>query len=281
MLSQSHEGTMAKKSQPHEDRFADLEFPSRGVNDVASVNFMPQGFTPVGYNVRLFESLTGRARGGSRSGLTKFIPAQHSGDHEIQHLNTIVTVDGALLGRYYDGLSQSFPGVYGGIGFLDPIGGPDLDIPGLDSGYQPAQTELRVLTMGFRHVVDGDATIAMSSPTTVSISTPAGTWADIDLFIRVTNQDGNSGDYLGFETMILHTDLPEQDGDLETAVAQFDLTDPPAGVHGLAEFEVESAVPQTVLYFATSNAIAGHEFRSRKPVRVRFTPYRLTHRAEE
>jgi hypothetical protein len=271
---------MAKKQPPHEDQYADLTFPERGVQDGQSVNFMPQGFTPVGYNVRLYESLTGRARGGSRSGLSKFIPEQHSGDHEIQHLTTIVTVDGALLGRYYTGLDQTFPGLYGGIGFLEQIDSSSLDIPGSDSGYQPAAQELRTVTMGFRHVVDGTTTLGLSSPTTISISTPAGSWADINLYVRVVNQDGNSGDYL-VETVRIHTDAPGGPEDGESQATQFDTIGPPLGVHGVADFEVESAIPQTVLYFGTNSSVVGHKFTSRKPVRVRFTPYRLSHRAEE
>lgn len=57
--------------------------------------------TTVGNNVRSFDALTLRMRGGSRGGLTPFFGAgstqQVAGTFLVQHLNTIVTVSRAAL----------------------------------------------------------------------------------------------------------------------------------------------------------------------------------------
>jgi hypothetical protein len=46
--------------------------------------------TPSAFNVRSYDAIDGRLRGGSRSGLTRYIDAQVSGDRLVQGLNSIV-----------------------------------------------------------------------------------------------------------------------------------------------------------------------------------------------
>lgn len=255
------------------DSFADMFFPERGVHDGISMNDMPPGFTPDGENVRVYEALTGRGRGGSRAGLGKFIPEQHSGEYEIQHLTSIVTVSTAMLGWSFNGEDQSFPGTYGGIGFLEQIDGGNFGFPGMGGGgYQPnLLAESRLVTMGAKNPVTG--VVVISTGTRRTVEWPAGS---DPVTVWAINQDGRSGDYLAFEDLTLHTNPPGAVGDGVVATTQFSLTDPPAGVHGVAEFSVFSLVPRTVDYYATNNAIAGESFTSRVPIRIRFTPAKLT-----
>ncbi len=81
-----------------DESFAPMEFPARGVDVSEAFDEQRQLTTPVGTNVRLYEPSTMRARGGSRSGLTKFIEDQPDGSKLIQHLNVIVdpTVDALI-----------------------------------------------------------------------------------------------------------------------------------------------------------------------------------------
>jgi hypothetical protein len=61
---------------PDPQSFTDAEFPAQGVERTTEYQQQRDGTTARGVNVRAFETLTGRARGGSRPGLTKFIDAQ-------------------------------------------------------------------------------------------------------------------------------------------------------------------------------------------------------------
>lgn len=74
-----------------QESFADLAFPQKGIDLSEGFNSQLPGSTPIAVNVRLFEAMTERARGGSRAGLAKYIAAQlPPGAHLIQHLNVIV-----------------------------------------------------------------------------------------------------------------------------------------------------------------------------------------------
>lgn len=257
------------------DSFADMFFPGKGINDSVSMNEVPPGFTSLGENVFLFEALTGRARGGSRFGISKLIGDQHSGDHEIQHLNYIVTVSASMIGWAFDGADQGFPGVYGGIGFLEQIDGGTPGAPGFGGGgYQPfPNMPSRILTMGARNLVTG--AIVMSVGTRRTVEWPAGT---APIRIRCYDQDGRTGEYKAFETIGFHTTPSGNVGDGETAATQFALDDPPVGVHGLAEISVNSMIPGYIDYYATHDGfvVPPLHFVSRVPIRVRYTPYKLT-----
>lgn len=242
---------MAKKAKDDEN-FVDLYFPERGVNDTHSLSFMPQGFTPVGYNVRVYEALTGRGRGGSRSGLSKFIDAQHSGAEEIQHLNTITTVDGTLLGWSYSGLEQSFQGVYGGIGFLDPIPFSFVDgFPGYGGGGYPPNENVHSRTL---------------SMSVENAHWPAGN-GTTKVYVTVTDQ---TGDLVGSENQVLQTTPTTADG-------HGDVDATSVLPSGIAEFNVESSVPAIVYYRAYTDAVPPRRFHSVNQARIRFTPYKLTH----
>lgn len=77
----------------------DMPFPLQGI-DLSQGHAYQRPLTcETGVNVRAFEPLSNRAKGGSRSGLSKYLPAQvPAGTHLIQHLNTVdPSVDSALL----------------------------------------------------------------------------------------------------------------------------------------------------------------------------------------
>lgn len=74
------------------DSFTDLRFPLGGVDLSRAFSFQQTKTTPVGRNVRAYEPATGRARGGSRSGLARYIDAIPGGSAgTIQNLNVIVS----------------------------------------------------------------------------------------------------------------------------------------------------------------------------------------------
>ena len=96
------------------DTFSELLFPSFGIdNSLSQYDGKRTGTTQLAANVRTYESITQRGRGGSRSGLTRYPNAKVGGlTTQIQHLTTMVTVSGDALGsefynpaaeRFYDG----------------------------------------------------------------------------------------------------------------------------------------------------------------------------------
>lgn len=79
-----------------------LPFPMHGVNLVTEFESQPPQTTPIGVNVRAFDSLALRNRGGSRPGLAEYIPQTVLGfPSTIQHLNIIV--DPTVAGLTFDG----------------------------------------------------------------------------------------------------------------------------------------------------------------------------------
>lgn len=67
-----------------------LVFPENGLETTTEFGRLPPGMTADAENVRAYETLQERKRGGSRPGLSKLIPPQVNGDFPIQHLNIIV-----------------------------------------------------------------------------------------------------------------------------------------------------------------------------------------------
>lgn len=82
---------MASQTVP--EKFADMPFPMYGLDLLRGFGLQRFNTTAVGNNVRGFEPLTGRGRGGSRPGLTHYapiVPADPTKSLLIQHLNIIV-----------------------------------------------------------------------------------------------------------------------------------------------------------------------------------------------
>lgn len=90
---------MAKSLPTTPESFQELEFPSKGIDLSQEISAQIPGTTPVGRNVRWNEPLTMNARGGSRSGLSKYIPdfVNGTGASKIQDLDSVVIVDSSAL----------------------------------------------------------------------------------------------------------------------------------------------------------------------------------------
>ncbi len=74
------------------ESFIDMAFPVKGIDLSKGFSLQVPGTTPVGANVRAFDSSAMRARGGSRPGLDKYIATQPNGTNVIQELNSVVGV---------------------------------------------------------------------------------------------------------------------------------------------------------------------------------------------
>lgn len=94
------------------DQVTDLEFPLAGIDTSDEFARQTPGTTVAAVNVRAFEPLTGRGRGGARPGLTKYMPDPVDGvvGHEVQNLSVIVdpTVD-ALTATLEDWTGTGIP----------------------------------------------------------------------------------------------------------------------------------------------------------------------------
>lgn len=77
------------------DNYIEAPFPMSGVDLGRGISGQAQRTTPVGVNVRVFEPLSFRGRGGSRPGFSKFITQQLNG--LIQELNLVVYADSSAL----------------------------------------------------------------------------------------------------------------------------------------------------------------------------------------
>ncbi len=134
----------------------DLTFPPGGTELSGAFSGQRPGTTPDSRNVRLFEPSTGRARGGSRPGLSKFIDDQlPSGATKVQDLNVVVSTDVEALTDFYDygdnpgedpedGVPDpSGPGwFYGPLDLFDPTDLPLVGQPGFGPEVPPGSTSL-------------------------------------------------------------------------------------------------------------------------------------------
>lgn len=77
-------------------------FPVAGIDVTCEFGRQPADTTPQAANVRSFDTIAERARGGSRAGLSKYISETHSGDFEIQHLNILVDPQNPALAADVD-----------------------------------------------------------------------------------------------------------------------------------------------------------------------------------
>ena len=99
------------------DQFLEMPFPERGVelasSDIPSEGIGPGQTTGRGQNVRLY--VRERARGGPRSGLSRYIDQRVNGVAAIQHLNTVVRTDGNALGWAFQAEEFRATGLYLGL----------------------------------------------------------------------------------------------------------------------------------------------------------------------
>ncbi len=224
--------------------FLELPFPKRGINlAVADIptdtKIDPGDFCDVGKNVRLYESLTERGRGGQRSGLSRYI--DQSIGSQIQHLNTIVRTDGAALGFAFQGTEFEATGLYLGLDLTTPV-----DPTGGGGGYQPSPS--------FDTRYNADLTV--SDPTVPADGTNA------QVVFTVVDRDNNPAPDIAVQ---LYTYPGGRVGNHLVAVTDS---------LGIASFTVNSTVEETVRYlgaiFDGQGEGAQIVNRSRNAVEIQF-----------
>lgn len=126
---------MAKAAKAS-DSFSDMRFPTSGLDLSRGFNFQQNRTTPIGRNVRACEPATGRARGGSRSGLSRYLDAYPSGSTgTIQNLAVLVgsgytdpggSAQSNVSGRIVDLVATQAGKIYvasaGGTAWVTPSG---------------------------------------------------------------------------------------------------------------------------------------------------------------
>jgi hypothetical protein len=141
------------------DQLEEMPFPSKGVDVNSAYTQQPPGTTATGINVRVYDQLLMRARGGSRSGVTKYVPGQVAAGL-IQDLNTVTFTTPTAIGsvNYLAGgtgvTTLPWPGTYSlakitGSGFsvaeaMAVDGNGNLTVGAYQSGY-PVGTDLQEL----------------------------------------------------------------------------------------------------------------------------------------
>jgi hypothetical protein len=105
------------------ETLSEMLFPLNGTDVAHPFDGQPAGTTAAGLNVRAFEMLTQRARGGSRPGLVRYINSTVSGFNKIQHLTYIVDPQAeALAGGTPSGSpAASNRNLFGGSGGFAPV----------------------------------------------------------------------------------------------------------------------------------------------------------------
>jgi hypothetical protein len=135
------------------DKPVPIEFPLYGLTVARGRSAQPPRTTPRGINVRAFDPFLDRARGGSRPGLSRLVPAQvPGGSFLIQHLQTVILMDYDALPVLDDQpvppyvLNPSNPGPPDSWG-IDPGGhptgtrSPQPNFPPGGTGYQPNKNQ--------------------------------------------------------------------------------------------------------------------------------------------
>src|SRR6266542_795342 len=231
--------------QESKDKLIELPFPLHGIDLSMPVGDQRSGTTPIGENVRFYESLTQRGRGGSRAGISRYINAQVSGTNRIQMLDSIVRTDGSALGWSFQGEDFEATGLYGGLDLTPSPGRGDDEPLGGGDGYQLSQSfkdnrlRLRLATSATASPINENVTI------TATVTRP-------------------NGDTVGLERVFLHTSRGGRVGDGIMASSSV--------VDGTAEFVVTDDREETVTYIATIEDILGRPVtRSRNTVKIEWT----------
>lgn len=89
------------KDKPQPDSMINVTFPIRGIDVANPFDLQPPFTTPIGDNVRGYEPLTLRARGGQRPGLLRYLPPLPT-NGLIQHLEFIVDPQADALTADFD-----------------------------------------------------------------------------------------------------------------------------------------------------------------------------------
>ena len=123
--------TMATRTRRSDVKVMALPFPLGGIDRSGPFQIQPRrgqmATTISGFNVRSYDALAGRLRGGSRYGLNRYIDAQVSGSNLIQGLDVIVgagyTPPGGTTQTSQSGRVVSLVAISQGKGFVADAGG--------------------------------------------------------------------------------------------------------------------------------------------------------------
>lgn len=180
-----HWWTMAKQPQIlAQESLTEMLFPLRGIDVACVFDQQPPDSTPVGLNVRAYESLTERARGGSRPGLSRYINAQVSGSNKIQHLTYIVDPQAVALGGGTPPGPPTAPNrnLFGGSGGLAPVRYPVEPGRTYPPSPTPPVTFTVFLSLGGMQIIGTLPTPAGGGTVTLNgslVSSPTGSVANV------------------------------------------------------------------------------------------------------
>lgn len=223
---------MAHKELKPGEQLEEMLFPEKGID----LHFQEEMRTPdtanMGNNVRAYESLTQRNRGGQRAGISKYMHSQVSGDNLIQHITSIVSTSGEALSWAFEGIDFGDAGYLGidsgPAGLSGVITGPMF---GGGGGYQPS--------FSFQNTRNLVLTITPADP----IVPADGTSTIINLVA-----ENGLGAPAGSVIATLHTNPAGRPGD-GVQVMTNSL--------GLAFWNVSDTTVETVDYTATANSPQG------------------------
>jgi len=136
------------------DNMQPLVFPVRGLHEGVGYDLQPPGTTSVALNVRAYDALLNRLRGGRRAGLSKFLDEQINGSAAVQAITKVTRATSGSLGA--DGAAED----------------EDLDILALPtSGENLGAGWLGVIRLG-ESLFGGATAAATNNPTKVAASSP-------------------------------------------------------------------------------------------------------------
>lgn len=135
-------------------------FPVAGVDRSTEFGRQPVDTAAEGQNVRAFETIDERARGGSRPGLSKFINELVSGANVIQHLNVVVDPQAPVLGVSGDGMDDPSDG---GRNLLTDGSIRQVRVGGSGYRHQTAPVFRQFKGLGFGAVAAGAHTLSLTS----------------------------------------------------------------------------------------------------------------------
>lgn len=204
---------------PGNDKTANLEFPLGGLDVVAEFQEQKPGTTPVAVNVRAFDTIARRARGGSRPGIVHYapdaVPANVSLDMTIQHLNVIVDPHATALPQEFETPGDDWvedplnPDKYVPPGGWGNPGGSDPDD---DPGAAIALVQSQIDWVPFNNSDSSQREITWATPPTngnimvVIVATQDDQFVSPGATVTVTNTAGSSYSMLGTYSSMTKTD---------------------------------------------------------------------------
>lgn len=183
--------------KPDSEQMEEMLFPEKGIDVHYQEEMRTPDTTGMGNNVRAYESLTQRNRGGMRAGITKYMQGQVSGTNLIQHITSITTTSGEALSWAFEGIDFGDAGYLGiddgPAGFSGVPDGPPF---GGGGGYQPSNSFQNDRNLALALTPDVTTMPADGSTTSVTVAAERQTGA-VAIGVTVTlhtNPSGRPGD---------------------------------------------------------------------------------------